>query len=83
LFHGNAIHSLGLNTEKPPLAQAVSNPPLAQEQHTAPPVFVDTSQPVPTPTTRGQPLIWSVTIDDAMPFHAHISIDAEVSLMSL
>jgi hypothetical protein len=33
--------------------------------------------------TGGQPLIQTITIDDAMPFRILISSDAKVSMMSL
>jgi hypothetical protein len=38
---------------------------------------------LPVPTLGGQPLTWTVTIGDAMPFHMLFSRDTEVSLMSL
>jgi hypothetical protein len=49
----------------------------------APPIVLDTGQPVPTAIIGGQPLIQTVTIDDAMPYHILISRDVELSLMSL
>jgi hypothetical protein len=53
------------------------------DEHPAPPVIVDTGQPIPMLTTGGQPLIRMVTIDNAMLFHVLISSDEEISLMSL
>jgi hypothetical protein len=52
-------------------------------EHSAPLVVVDTDQSEFALTPGGQPLIRTVTIDDAMPFCVPISSDAEVSLMSL
>jgi hypothetical protein len=49
----------------------------------APPIVMDTGQPVSTPTIGGQPLTRTVTIDDAMPFFVLLSRDVEVSLISL
>jgi hypothetical protein len=43
---------------------------------------VNIDQSVPTPTTVGQPLIRTITIDDVMPFHILITSDVEVSSMS-
>jgi hypothetical protein len=48
-----------------------------------PPIVVDTSQPISTPTPGGQPLFRTVTIGDAMPFRMLFSKDVQVSLMSL
>jgi hypothetical protein len=44
---------------------------------------MDTGQPASTSTPEGQPLTWTVTIDDAMPFHVLINNNVELSLMSL
>jgi hypothetical protein len=44
---------------------------------------VDTGQPVAMPKTRGQLLLYTVTIDDVIPFHIHINSDVEVSLVSM
>jgi hypothetical protein len=44
---------------------------------------VDIDQLVPAPTPGDQPLTWTVTISDAMPFYTLFSRDAEVHLMSL
>jgi hypothetical protein len=38
---------------------------------------------VPTPTPRGQPLTWTVTIGDAMSFCMLFSRDMDINLMSL
>jgi hypothetical protein len=79
LFHIDTIYYAGLEAQ----AQAISNPPPAQEEHLVLLVFMDTRQPVPASTTRGQPLIWIITIGDIMPFHILISSNAMVRLMSL
>jgi hypothetical protein len=77
LFYVNTI--LGLYTQ----VQADSSLPPTQEEHPAPPIVMDTGQLVPTATTRGQPLIHTVTIGNSIPFHIIISSDVEVILRSM
>jgi hypothetical protein len=79
LFHIDAIHHARLGAQ----VQAASSPSPAQEEHSTPLDLVDTSQAVSVPTLVIQPLVRTVTIDNAMPFCVLITSDVEVRLMSL
>jgi hypothetical protein len=79
LFHIDAIYFARLEVQ----AQVDCNLPSTQEEHPAPPVVMDTKQPVLVQTTGGQPLTQLVTIGSIMPFRVLISSDAKLSMMSL
>jgi hypothetical protein len=78
-FHIDGIHRLRL------VARVRACPSLLPVlvELPAPPVIMDTGQPMPAPTPGGQPLTWMVTISDAVPFCMLFSRDAGVSPMSL